>query len=307
MKKNQNAEPKFRNLLEVQKCFPDEQSCIDYLIHTRWNDKPVCVHCGSDRKIYRINGGKLLKCADCRKQFSVKIGTIFEDSALPLQKWFFAIYVFSAHKKGISSCQLGKDISVRQATAWHMLHRIRESMRPKTMKAQLKNIVEADETYIGGKKHKGKRGRGSENKIPVFGMLERQGEVRTMPVEKVNSQTLKGIIRQNVSTDSTLMTDEWTAYNGLNNEFLKHEVVNHGRKEYVRGGSIHVNNIENFWSLLKRGILGIYHHVSPEHLSRYCDEFQFRYNSRKEEDKNRFTTMLECCEGRLMYKDLIAN
>jgi transposase-like protein len=250
-----------------------------------------------------MNGGKLLKCADCRKQFSVRVGTIFEDSALPLQKWFYAIYIFSAHKKGISSCQLGKDISVRQATAWHMLHRIRESMRPKENTVQLKNIVEADETYVGGKGH-GKRGRGAENKTPVFGMLERHGDVRTMPVERVNGQTLKGLIRKNVALDSTIMTDEWTPYNGLGKEFSSHEVVNHGRKEYVRA-NIHVNNIENFWSLLKRGIFGIYHHVSPEHLSRYCDEFQFRYNSRKDEDKLRFTTMLEHCEGRLMYKTLV--
>ncbi len=183
MKTSQETEPTFRNLLDVQRCFPSEQSCIDYLIHTRWNDKPVCVHCGSDGKIYRIAGGKLLKCAECRRQFSVKVGTIFEDSPLPLQKWFFTVYVFSAHKKGVSSCQLGKDIGVRQATAWHMLHRIRESMRPKEERAQLKNIVELDETYIGGKAH-GKRGRGAENKTPVFGMLEREGEVRTMPVEK---------------------------------------------------------------------------------------------------------------------------
>ncbi|MFZ1978151.1 MAG: IS1595 family transposase [Bacteroidota bacterium] len=304
MKTDQNTEPKFRNLLEVEKCFPTEQSCIDYLIHTRWNDKPVCVHCGSSRKIYRINGGKLLKCADCRKQFSIKVGTIFEDSPLPLQKWFFATYIFSAHKKGISSCQLGRDINVRQATAWHMLHRIRESMRPKVAKSQLKNIVEADETYVGGKGH-GKRGRGAESKTPVFGMIERQGDVRTMPVERVNAETLKGLIRKNVDLSSTIMTDEWKAYTGLEKEFSGHDVVNHGRKEYVRG-NIHVNNIENFWSLLKRGILGIYHHVSPEHLSRYCDEFQFRYNSRKEDDADRFTATLGRCEGRLMYKDLIS-
>lgn len=296
-------EAKFNNLLEVQKCFPDEQSCIDYLIHTRWNDKPVCVHCGSSRKIYRISGGLKLKCANCRKIFSVKIGTIFEDSPLPLQKWFFAIYVFSAHKKGISSYQLGKDISVRQATAWHMLHRIRESMRPKTNK-YLRGTLEVDETYVGGKGH-GKRGRGAENKTPVFGMAERQGEVRTMPIERVNSKTLKELIRKNISGDSTIITDEWPAYYGLSKEFSKHEIVNHGKKEYVRSGLIHVNNIENFWSLLKRGIFGIYHHVSPEHLKRYCDEFQFRYNSRKDKDQERFTTMLGRCEGRLMYKSLI--
>ncbi len=298
------TEPKFRNLLDVQRRFPDEQSCIDFLIEQRWNGKPACVHCGSTKKFYRIQKGKLLKCADCRKPFSVRVGTIFEDSPLPLQKWFFAMYVFSAHKKGISSVQLGKDIGVRQATAWFMLHRLRYGMNPKTNTKKLKNIVEADETYIGGRGHKGKRGRGSENKTAVFGMAERGGNVISKPVERVNAKTLKGLIRDNVSPKATMMTDEWTAYNGLDKEF-KHNVVNHGRKEYVKG-EIHTNTIESFWALLKRGIHGIYHHVSKEHLRRYCDEFQFRFNSRQTEDSKRFTAMLSKCEGRLTYQTLTA-
>jgi transposase-like protein len=244
-----------------------------------------------------------LKCGDCHRQFSVKVGTIFEDSALPLQKWFFAIYMFSAHKKGISSRQLGKDISVRQGTAWYMLHRIREAMRPKTTNFQLKNIVEVDETYIGGKHHRGKRGRGSENKTVVLGLAERQGEVRTQPIIRVNSRTLQGIIRENISKEATLITDDWMAYSNLSREY-KHETINHGIKEYVRG-MVHTNNIENFWSLLKRGIVGIYHQVSSKHLHRYCDEFQFRYNARKINDTNRFDLALSRCEGRLMYKDLV--
>jgi len=177
-------------------------------------------------------------------------------------------------------------------------------MRPKTRKSQLKNIVEADETYISGK-HRGKRDRGSENKFPVFGMVKRQEVVRSMPVERVNSETLKGLIWQNVSTNAQIITDEWKAYNNLEKEFSGHGIVNHGKKDYIKNSSIHFNNIENFWSLLKRGILGIYHHVSPEHLSRYCDEFQFRYNSRKDNDTKHFTAMLERCECRLMYKTLI--
>jgi transposase-like protein/DNA-directed RNA polymerase subunit RPC12/RpoP len=300
MKNEPTKEVKFKNLLDVQKRFPDEKACREYLELARWNGKIVCVHCGSSKKIYRINDGALYKCSACRKNFSIRVGTIFEDSALPLQKWFFAIYVFSSHKKGISSIQLGKDIGVRQATAWHMLHRLREGMKPKTKKP-LKGMVEADETYVGGKKKGGKRGRGSENKTPIFGMAERGGDVRTQPVERVNGATLKGLIKANVAPDTTVMTDEWGAYRGLSKDY-KHGVVNHGSKEYVNG-EIHTNTIESFWALLKRGIFGIYHHVSPEHLHRYCDEFQFRYNSRKSDETLRFASMLGQCEGRLMYKD----
>lgn len=299
---NVKTEPKLRNLLDVQRRFPDELSCIEFMIQQRWNGKPVCVHCGYSEKIYRLKGGKL-KCADCRKPFSVRMGSIFEDSALPLQKWFFAMFVFSAHKKGISSVQLGKDIGVRQGTAWFMLQRLRYGMKPKTSK-KLKNIVEADETYIGGRGHKGKRGRGSENKTAVFGMAERGGSVISQPVERVNAKTLQGLIRDNVSPNATMMTDEWTAYNTLGKTFT-HKVVNHGRKEYV-SGDVHTNTIESFWALLKRGIHGIYHHVSPEHLHRYCDEFQFRYNSRQIDDTQRFALALSKCEGRLTYATLTA-
>lgn len=143
---------------------------------------------------------------------------------------------------------------------------------------------------------------GSENKTAVFGMAERDGDIRSMPIKRVNSQTLKGLLRQNVAKDATVMTDEWTAYNGLDKEFL-HKQINHGRKEYANC-NIHVNTVESFWALLKRGIHGIYHHVSSEHLDRYCDEFQFRYNSRRSEDTERFTAILGKCEGRLTYQNL---
>lgn len=304
MKTNkQDEEPRFRNLLDVQRRFPDEKSCREYLEQARWHGKIVCVHCGSSERIYRINDGKLFKCSECRKQFSVRVGTFFEDSALLLQKWFFAIFIFSAHKKGISSCQLARDINVRQATAWFMLHRIRQGMSPKLNEKQLKNIVEADETYIGGKGHKGKPGRGSENKAPVFGMAERGGNLISQPIKRANAKTLQGLIEKAVYRDATIMTDEWSAYNGLSKEF-EHKVVNHSRKEYVNG-DIHVNTIESFWALLKRGIFGIYHHVSPEHLHRYCNEFQYRYNTRKIEDSERFTATLGQCQGRLTYDQLI--
>lgn len=300
-KKQQQNKPKLNSLLDVQKMFPDEKTCRDFLIQQRWNGKLACIKCGSDKKIYLINDGQLLKCADCRKQFSPRVGTFFEDSPISLQKWFFAIYLIGAHKKGISSCQLARDIQVSQKTAWFMLHRIRFGIKTKAYKNPLSGTIEADETYIGGK-HKGKRGRGSENKKPVFGMVARNGDVRAIPVENVKMATLQPIIEANVAKGSNVMTDELHSYNKLSENY-EHETVSHAQKEYVRG-NVHTQNIENFWSLLKRGILGIYHHVSPEHLHRYVDEFEYRYNSRKSEDTQRFVTMLSNCEGRLTFAEL---
>jgi transposase-like protein len=181
-------EPNFKGIVDFLKRFPDELSCIEYLIQARWEDKIVCPHCGSFRKIYKIKGGKILTCADCRKQFTVKVGTIFEDSALSLQKWFMAIYILTAHKKGISSLQLSRDINVTQKTAWFMLHRIRYAIKTKHFYTPLLGTVEADETYIGGKVRGGKVGRGSENKTAVFGMIERKGDVRMYARSRCYSQ-----------------------------------------------------------------------------------------------------------------------
>jgi len=295
----------FRTLQDLEKRFPTEESCHEYLAEKRWGKQLVCVQCGSYRQIYTLKGGKLFKCADCRRTFTVRIGTIFEDSPLPLRKWFFAIFVLAAHKKGISSVQLSKDIGVTQKTAWFMLHRIRYAMGTRTFRKPLDGVVEADETYIGGKKKGGKRGRGSENKTPVFGMVDRDDKtVMVKPVKYVNAKTLKAIIKQNASPDSTIMTDEWSAYNGLDKDFAGHERVDHGRKEYVRG-DVHVNTIEGFWSLLKRGIIGIYHQISTDHLHRYCDEFEYRYNTREIKDHERFSETFSYVDGRLTYKKLI--
>ncbi len=292
-----------KSFFELQKVFPTEESCIQELARTRWGKKPVCPHCGSSRKIYIISKGKLFKCADCRKPFSVRIGTIFEDSPIPLKKWFMALWLITAHKKGISSMQLSRDLDVTQKTAWFMLHRIRYAMAHGSFHKPLDGIVEADETYIGGK-HSGKRGRGSENKTPVFGMLDRDDEtIMTQPVEKVNKKTLQGLLKENVDKGSTIMTDEWRAYNGLDKHFKGHEKVDHSNEEYARG-IVHVNNLENFWSLLKRGITGIYHHVSRTHLHRYCSEFQYRYNTRKIKDSQRFSFALCHLSGRLDYSTL---
>jgi transposase-like protein len=305
MKKTKVFETQFNSLLDLVKRFPDEKSCREYLEKARWGKKPVCVHCGSFRKIYRINDGKLFKCADCRKQFTVRVGTIFEDSALPLQKWLMAIYLITAHKKGISSVQLGKDIGVTQKTAWFVLHRIRYAVRTRAFTKPLNGIVEADETYVGGHHRGGKTGRGSESKTPVFGVIERGGEVAAQVVKHVSKKTLQGIMKSQISRDAIIMTDEWTSYQGLEDTFDSHEIVNHGRKEYVRG-DVHTNNIEAFWALLKRGIIGIYHHVDRKHLDKYVDEFEFRYNRRDLKDAERFHAMFNRCAGRLTYSKLIS-
>jgi transposase-like protein len=295
-------QPEIKNLYQLIKRFPTEDSCRDFLEQSRWNGKPVCIHCGSSEKMYKIQGGKLYKCAKCRNPFSVKIGTIFEDSALPLQKWFHAIFVVSAHKKGISSCQLAKDIDVTQKTAWHMLHRIRLAMATKSYEKPLSGIVEIDETFIGGKTHG--QGQGNIGKRPVLGMIQREGKARIDAIENVKSKTLKSFIRKNIDPDSILMTDNYKGYKGLDKEYKEHKTISHTTHKYV-DGIIHTNTIEGFWSLLKRGIVGIYHHVSPEHLHRYCEEFEYRYNSRKHNDSERFGLLLSACDGRLAYRNLI--
>lgn len=294
---------KFESLLDVVHKFPDEMACREYLEQQRWNGKIVCPHCQSKWKMYRLNGGHIFKCAECRKQFTVKVGTIFEDSALPLQKWFMAIYLLTAHKKGISSCQLARDIKVTQKTAWFMLHRIRHAFETKKSDAPLSNVVEADESYFGGKMTGGTTGRGSENKTPVLGMVERGGRVRSVPLRRATSKALKETITKNVQSGSTVITDEWPAYGVLYWEF-NHRYIKH--QDQWAKGDLHTNTIEGFWSLLKRGIFGIYHHVSPEHLHRYCDEFDFRYSTRKIQDTGRFGVMLNRCEGKLTYSNLTA-
>jgi transposase-like protein len=296
----------FKNLLEVAESFKTDQECRDYLEQLRWNGKRTCPHCGC-AKTYKYKSGKIFKCGKCRMQFSVTKGTIFESSHVPLRKWFFAMYLMTSHKKGISSCQLARDIGVTQKTAWFMAHRIRLVIKAKSFRKPLEGTIEADETYIGGKsgnKRHHKRGRSLSQKTPVFGMVEREsGEVRCQPVERTNKACLQSIIHENVKPHSKLFTDDWPAYRSLGKEYV-HEVIYHSYKQYVNG-EVHTNTIEGFWSLLKRGILGIYHYVSPKHLARYCDEFGYRFNTRKSDDTPRFDKALANCEGRLTYAALI--
>ncbi len=301
---------KFKNLAELTAYFPDDQSCREYLESQRWNGKPICPHCQND-SVYKFADGKHYKCKSCRRKFTVLIGTVFEDTHVALRKWFIAIYIFTSHKKGISSHQLAKDLGITQKSAWHLLHRIRFAFGSGEPE-QLQNTVEVDETYVGGKAknmHQSERerkisGRGASGKTAVIGLVERNGRVYAKPVNKTDAETLQKIVREKVKTGAAVMTDEWLSYNGLGVDY-SHETVSHGKGEYVRG-NVHTNTIEGYWSLLKRGIYGIYHQVSKKHLHRYCTEFGFRYNSRQSGETMRFDNLLSECDGRLMYKTLTA-
>lgn len=301
----------FKNLLEVTQYFSDEKTCREYLAQSRWNGNPICPYCGHT-KVYVIEGGKRYKCAnkDCFKKFSVTVGTIFEDTNLPLQKWFIAMYLACNHKKGISSLQLSRDLDITQKTAWFVLHRIREMLKDNAPEL-LENMVEVDETFIGGldaNKHKSKKankGRGPVSKTPVVGLLERGNKVRAEKMLAANKAVLIPKVQQYVKPGTLVITDNSKAYVNLRTEYI-HEVVSHSTGEYARG-MIHTNTLEGYWSLLKRGIIGIYHCVSVKHLNRYCDEFSYRYNHRKDGQNLSVTNALLQAEGRrLKYFELTA-
>lgn len=280
----------------------DEKKAYEYLAKFRWPDGPKCVHCGSE-KVYKLNVKSIkrvvLKCGKCRKQFSATVGTIFEDSHIPLTKWFMAMQLVASSKKGISAHQLHRMLGITYKSAWFMEHRLRYAMAKSPFGGKLGGIVEADETYIGGKE---KRDTGRSKKTAVFALVERQGQVRSFAVGRVTSRNLRAIIRENVTPETRMMTDEYQGYRGLKKEFADHQTINHSRGHYVRG-EVTTNTIEGYFSLLKRGINGTYHHVSKHHLHRYLAEFDFRYNARHENDLTRAMLAVKGAEGkRLMYK-----
>lgn len=281
-------------LIEITKKLNTQRRCIHYLEQLRWHGKIHCVYCKSS-KITCVNKELRHHCNSCNKSFSVLVGTIFEASNLPLSKWFVAISLVMNAKKGISSRQLARHIEVTKDTAWYLQKRLREAMKEGDKKL-LKGLVEADETYIGGNaKNRSKKARaklkeegklqnsGMMHKTPVVGLLERKGKVSTKVIKHADGLTIKPIIRDKVDRNSVLISDGYGAYYGLNNEFKSHEVINHHQDEYVRG-IFHTNNIEGFWSLVKRGIVGQYHKISLRYLQKYLDEFCFKYNYKTHEN-----------------------
>jgi transposase-like protein len=297
------------SLLSAVRYFSDLSICNRYMRKIKWpSGEPCCPKCGSVN-VGEITTRSVLKCRDCKKQFSYKVGTIFEDSPLGLDKWFVAVWCIANAKNGISSCELARALDVTQKTAWFMLHRVREAMTTGTFR-KLCGTIESDETFVGGearnmhqsKREKKIRGRGSVGKRIVHGLLERGGEVRATVVPTTEASELQPIVREHVAKGSNVYTDEAQAYVGLDQHFT-HEAINHA-EEYVRG-LIHTNGIENFWALFKRMLKGTYVSVAPFHLQRYVDEEAFRFNARKTDDMGRFSAVMAHVPGRrITYRQL---
>lgn len=294
------------------KHFQDAESAREYLEKVRWPDGPVCPHCGESERIYEATGKKAragrYRCGnkECRKDFTVTVGTLFERSHIPLHKWLQAAYWLCSSKKGISSHQLHRMLGITYKSAWFMTHRIREAMADPVFTDQLGGkgkVVEVDETYWGNKGKQRPGARGAAHKEKVFSLVERGGRVRSFHVPRVNAATLKPIIKKQIDRETSVMTDDYPVYRNLDKEFDSHDVVCHSKGEYVRG-PIHTNTIENYFSILKRGLTGVYQHCGPQHLKRYVGEFDFRYNSRKITDAERTRLVLQGAEGkRLLYRD----
>jgi len=292
--------------------FHDDDKARLHLESIRWPNGPVCPHCGSMTAPYALKGKAhrpgLLKCVDCREQFSVTVGTVFERSKIPLSKWLTVAYLMTSSKKGISSHQIHRTLGVTYKTAWFMTHRIRKAMEDGGSGmlggAGTSGIVEADETYWG--KSKGSdRARRYREKQKVVALVERKGRVRAYHVPTVTAETLKPILDGQISAKARLMTDSAPLYGKIGLSFASHETVNHLAGEYARG-DVTTNTVEGYFGILKRGLSGIYQHVSPEHLHRYVGEFSFRYNNRSAlgiEDAERARNVLKGIEGkRLTYR-----
>ena len=304
-------------LLEAIQYFADEDAALAFVANLRWpSGEQACPKCGSIGEHYFLKSRRVWKCRDCRKQFSIKVGTIFEDSPIKLSLWLPAVWMLVNCKNGISSYELARDLGVTQKTAWFMLHRIRLALQSEGgFFEKMDGEVEVDETYIGGKAknmHRERRKRiikstGGHDKTAVLGLLERPRNsphslVRTHVLSDVTKRTMQGHVRDNVEEGANLYTDRHWGYYGLRSDYI-HDVVDHAM-EYVRG-RIHTNGIENFWSLVKRAIHGTYVSIEPFHVFRYLDEQAFRFNNRGDNDRGRFLSAIRSVVGRrLTYAEL---
>lgn len=293
--------------------FPNEETAREYLEDRLWSNGPACPECKSGDRITKRIGG-FYRCNACKLDFTVRTGTIFERSHVPLHKWVYATYLLVTARKGISSLQLSKEIGVTQKTAWFMLSRLREACGSGSDLDKLRGTVEIDECFIGGKeanKHESKKlhaGRGSVGKVAVLGMRERGGRTIAKPVADCTIETVQNEIHGMVEVGSQLYTDEHAAYSDLDGLFFRHDTVNHSAGEYKRG-AVNTNGIESVWAVLKRGIHGVYHHASPKHLGRYVDEFTFRLNAGNvaRHTLARLDSFVDAVAGKhITYKELTA-
>lgn len=305
------------NLATMANIFANENEAREFLEKQRWPNGPACPRCDS-KEVYTLKGREgsknpvprgVYKCAKCRDKFTVRIGTVLEESKVPICKWLMAFHLMTSSKKGVSSHQIARECGITQKSAWFLAHRVREAMKREPMASMLKGAVEVDETYFGGKPRKGtgphKRGRGTK-KTPVMVLVERDGSARAFPIENVASNTLKNEIAVNVAKEAIILTDELPSYLGVRDEPGGHRTVKHSAGEYSRvdpdGLKVHTNTAESFFALLKRGHYGIFHQLSKKHLHRYCNEFGFRWDRRKFSDGERMVEAIRGIEGkRLMY------
>lgn len=307
------------SIMDVLELFPNEEESIKWFEELLWGDKKICPHCGCFENVTQPQSKKkkfIYWCKDCQSHFSVRVGTVMESSKIPIQKWAVTAYYLMTARKGISSLQLSKEISVTQKTAWFMLHRLREACQPKDWK--LVKEAEVDEMYLGGlerNKHMKKRqnkGRGPTGKIPVIGMKEREGgRVKAFVLQNAQGHTLRKAVRENIEPGAMLYTDENRGYVHLGDKYggeYKHQRVRHSAKQYV-DGMAHTNSIESVWAVIKRGFKGIYHHWDMKHCQRYIDEFTFRLNEGNCEIDtiDRIKSLFNAMYGkRIKYKELIS-
>lgn len=309
------AKNKGKVVTNLPRACADEEAAVKFLEAQRWGDKPKCAHCGSE-DVYQMksrdgerNKRFLWRCRDCNKQYTVRVGTVFEDSAIPLRHWCFAFWQACASKKGVSAMQIKRQTGLSYKSALFLMHRIRYAMADDHSTPEpMTGIIEVDETYVGGKpRHKGKHNRKKcghgTDKAPVVAMVQRGGSVRAMVMPKVNGKNLRKVIAENIDRSARIMTDEASYYRGLNKTYQSHETVVHSRGEYARG-DVTTNSAEGFFSILKRGMVGTFHSVSKRHLHRYVSEFEYRYNTRKLDDGERTVLAIKKAQGkRLLYRE----